>query len=173
MSDARSFVMSTSILVVDDDADTADLLRDVLFRQGYEADVATSAEACLASLRARPATSWSPTFNMGDVSGIELCRHIRAEFPGTTPILVTGEVALQPAVAAIQAGTYDYLTKPVKADVLDVAVARAAEHVALEREVRRLREEVPRSTEGIAGSSQGIVEVRSLVERVAGTARPY
>ena len=69
--------------------------------------------------------------------------------------MVTGHGGLDTAIAAIRAGAYDFITKPVKVDALAIAVGRAIEHLALQREVKRLRSAADRDVpiDGIAGNS--------------------
>jgi two-component system response regulator HydG len=71
-------------------------------------------------------------------------------------------------VAAIRAGAYDFLEKPIEAKLLELSMARATQHFALQVEVKRLRERVEVSVEpgALLGSSQGIKDVRELVARV-------
>jgi two-component system response regulator HydG len=107
---------------------------------------------------------------MAGISGIELCRRIVDLHPGTLPIVITGEAGVETAVAAIRAGAYDYITKPIKFDVLAIAVARALEHLSLTRELKLLRSAVvkDRPRHGIIGNSPAIRETVEMIERVAG-----
>ena len=132
--------MHGTILVVDDDVDTAALLRDGLHKRGFAADAVHSAEACLEQLRARPLDVVITDVTMAAISGIELCERIAREYPDTLSIVITGATGLDTAIAAIRAGAFDYITKPIKADVVAIAAARAVEHVTLKRELARLRD---------------------------------
>ena len=76
---------------------------------------------------------------MPGMSGIELCQELRERHPDLLPIVITGAGGLDTAIAAIRAGAYDFITKPVKVDALAIAVGRAIEHLALQRELKRLR----------------------------------
>ena len=51
--------------------------------------------------------------------------------------MLTGQGGLDTAIAAIRAGAYDFITKPVKVDALAISVGRAIEHLSLRREVKR------------------------------------
>jgi two-component system response regulator HydG len=105
---------------------------------------------------------------MTGMSGIELCQELRQRYPDLLPLVLTGQGGLDTAIAAIRAGAYDFITKPVKVDALAIAVGRALEHLSLRREVRRLRiadRELP--IDGIAGSSPAIRETIEMIRRVA------
>src|SRR5690242_360684 len=106
---------------------------------------------------------------MAGISGIELCTELRQRHPDLLPIVLTGQGGLDTAIAAIRAGAYDFITKPVKVDALAIAVGRAIEHLSLKREVKRLRSAADRDVpiDGIAGNSPAIRETIEMIRRVA------
>jgi len=158
-----------TILIVDDDEDTAILLRDSLRKRGFPVDAVNSAQQCLEYLRTDPADVVVTDVQMTGMSGIELCQELRQRYPDLLPLVLTGQGGLDTAIAAIRAGAYDFITKPVKVDALAIAVGRALEHLNLKREVKRLRDyqqkELP--IDGIAGSSPAIRETIEMIRRVA------
>jgi len=168
--------MSTSraaarILIVDDEEDTALLLRDALRRRGFTADAVLSAADCLAYMRRDPVDVVISDVQMPGMSGIELCDQLYRRYPDCAPIVLTGYGQLDTAVAALRAGAWDFLTKPVKTEVLEVAIDRALEHFALQREVKRL--ELQRAStepiEGMLGESTAIRELQRMIRRIAAT----
>ena len=162
--------MNATLHIVDDDVDTAELMRAALKKHGYDVEVSYSAKGCLDRLRAIAADVVVTDVRMPDMTGIELCQQLRDRFPDLLTIVITGESALDSAIAAIRAGAYDFITKPVKADVLAIAVARAVEHLSVKREVTRLRDERKRAPQGgIAGTSPAIRETIEMISRVAGS----
>jgi two-component system response regulator HydG len=158
-----------TILIVDDDEDTATLLRDSLRKRGFDVDAVNSAAQCLEHLRSNPADVVVTDVQMTGMSGIELCQQLRERFPDLLPIVLTGQGGLDTAIAAIRAGAYDFITKPVKIDALAIAVGRALEHLTLQREVKRLRTAANADApiDGIAGSSPAIRETIEMIRRVA------
>ena len=106
---------------------------------------------------------------MSGMSGIELCQELRQRHPDLLPIVLTGQGGLETAIAAIRAGAYDFITKPVKVDALAIAVGRALEHLSLKREVKRLRSAADRDVpiDGIVGNSPAIRETIEMIRRVA------
>jgi two-component system, NtrC family, response regulator AtoC len=161
--------MPDSILIVEDDRDMADLIREALRRRKLDARVASSAQACLDELRVRPAALVITDVKMEGMSGIELCEVLHRDHPDVLSIVITGAAGLETAVAAIRAGAYDYITKPVKLDVLVIAVERAMQHLSIQRELRRLRVEVSGAAppDAIVGSSPAIRATVEMVARVA------
>jgi two-component system response regulator AtoC len=132
------------ILVVDDNEDTAGLLRDLLRKRGFDATAVSSGPQCLERLGTHPADVVVTDVQMPGMSGLDLCATLRERHPDLLPIVVTGQSDLETAIVAIRAGAYDFITKPVKIDAVEIAVSRALEHLALKREVKRLRAAVDR-----------------------------
>ena len=160
--------MSRPILIVEDDPDTAELVRAALQRRGFDARAVYTAADCLEQLRRHPADVVIADVDLGGSSGIDLCAALRRHQPDIVSIVLTGASGLDTAIAAIRAGAYDYITKPVRVDVLAVAVERAVAYVSLKRELTRLR--VAASTvppDAIAGSSAAIRATTEMIARVA------
>ncbi|MBL0212314.1 MAG: sigma-54-dependent Fis family transcriptional regulator [Myxococcales bacterium] len=159
------------ILIVDDDEDTAMLLRDALRVRGFTVDAVFSAVACLAYLRQDPVDVVISDVQMPGMTGIELCEQLYRRYPDCAPIVLTGFGQLDTAISALRAGAWDFLTKPVKTDVLEVAIDRALEHFALQREVKRLtrQSESSEPIEDMLGESSAIRELQRMIRTIAAT----
>jgi DNA-binding NtrC family response regulator len=162
--------MNESILIVDDDSDTAALLAEALCRFGFKADSVTSAEACLARVRDEPIDLVVTDAQMPGMSGVALCGVLHERHPDLLPIVLTGVGDLEMAIGAIRAGAYDFLVKPIKVEVLLVAIRRALEHLLVKREVKRLRV-VARTApiDQLAGTSEALRKTTEMVRQVADT----
>ncbi|MDQ3364032.1 MAG: sigma-54 dependent transcriptional regulator [Myxococcota bacterium] len=160
---------SARILVIDDEEDTAMLLRDVLRKRGFECDAVYSGPQALDYLRREPVDVVVTDVQMPQMTGIELCAQLYQRYPDVAPIVLTGYGRLDVAIAAMRAGAYDFINKPVKSDALEVAVRRAVDHFALQREVKRLTNarvsDAP--IEGLVGDSPPIRELAHVIRRVA------
>ncbi len=159
----------TRVLVVDDEENLRLVLRTLLKKNGYEVEVAESAEAALAVLDA-----FDPGFVLADVrmpgmSGIELCAELRARSSEATVIVMSAFGSVDLALEAMNAGAYDYVSKPFKQDEVLLALRKAEEREALRRENRRLREAVRRSHElaEMLGKSDAMQKVFRTIEKVA------
>ncbi len=161
--------MTDSILVVDDDDDTRLLLTESLRRRGFRVDSVSSAAACLERVRDRNIDLVITDVQMPGLSGLALCVELRERHPEVLSIVLTGIGDLDTAIAAIRAGAYDFLTKPLKSDVLEVAVRRALDHLSIVRTVKRLRADADQDQPipGIIGVSAALREMTRLVRRVA------
>ena len=160
--------MGGHILVVDDDRDTAEVLREGLGKRGFSADAAVSAEDALVRLRESEYDVVVTDVQLGALSGIELCQRVAESRPDVPVIVVTGFGSMETAIAAIRAGAYDFITKPIAMDALVIALGRAVGHRQLKSEVRRLREAVASRQGGaIVGESPAVRRLLDLIEQVA------
>jgi DNA-binding NtrC family response regulator len=158
--------MHGTVQIVDDDADTAALLQSALTKRGFETYTVRSAEESLEQLKTHKTDIVVTDIHMGAMSGIDLCAHVRRDHPDTLALVITGAADLATAIAAIQAGAYDYIAKPVSAEALAIVVSRGIDHLMLKRELARLRERtVP--AHGISGSTPAIQKTIDMIARVA------
>jgi two-component system, OmpR family, response regulator RegX3 len=101
----------TDILVVEDEEALADTIRYGLEREGYEVSVVTDGRAALERFRAdRPALVILDLM-LPELSGLDVCRAIRAE-PDAPIVIVTAKDAEADKVAGLELGADDYVTKP-------------------------------------------------------------
>jgi two-component system response regulator HydG len=161
--------MNGTILIVDDEEDTAALLCDLLRKRGFDVAAVSSGQQCLEQLRGHPADVVMTDVQMPGMSGIELCATLRERHPDLLPIIITGQHDLETAIAAIRAGAFDFIVKPLKIEAVELAISRTLEHLALKREVKRLRAVVHRdeTIDGIAGNSRAIRAMVEMIQRVA------
>ncbi|HEV7559101.1 MAG TPA: sigma 54-interacting transcriptional regulator, partial [Kofleriaceae bacterium] len=164
-------LMKGTILVVDDDAEVANLLRGLLCKHGFAATAVSSGPQCLDWMEAWPVDVVVTDVQMPGMSGIELCVKLRERHPDVLSLVVTGKSDVETAIAAIRAGAYDFITKPVVVDTVMLAVSRAVEHLAIKRELARLRGADRRrhTPDRFPGDSPGIRAMVELIERVANT----
>ena len=160
--------MTRTVLIVEDEPETATLLADSLRRRGFRVDAVYSGEACLEYLKTERVDVVVTDVRMPGMSGIDLCKILRESHPDLLPLVITGVGGLETVVESIRAGAYDYITKPVKVDALEIAVGRAIDHLELQRELKRLRTaNAAMAIEGIAGESDAIKETVAMIRRVA------
>jgi DNA-binding NtrC family response regulator len=113
------------ILLVEDDLENNRLLKEVLQRWGYAVlDVARGADAVLLAARERFDLVLAD-IRMPDVDGLQVLRAFRKEQPGTPVVMMTGFGSVETAVEAINAGAFDYLSKPFKFDEIRLTLQRA------------------------------------------------
>jgi DNA-binding response OmpR family regulator len=110
--------MKGSVLCVDDDQDTCEMLTLLLGQAGYLVEHALSVSDGLAKARRGGFALILLDWGFGDGTGLDLCRQIRV-FDSSTPIVFyTGEIDENAVALAMQAGAQEYLIKPVAVDKL-------------------------------------------------------
>jgi two-component system response regulator PilR (NtrC family) len=116
---------SPRILVVDDEADLRELLEITFIKMGLDVDTADCLGAARASLASREYALVLVDMRLPDGLGIELVREVTAS-PKPVPIAVlTAFGSTDNAVAALKAGAFDYLSKPVRLEELRMMVQSA------------------------------------------------
>ena len=157
------------LLVVDDDAVTRDLLREVFEKEGFEVSLAASGEEALQALAKTAFPLVLSDIRMLGIDGIELLARVRKQRPETFVILMTGFGNLEGAVRAIQEGAYDYISKPFKIQELKNLVARAHKQWKQLREAGAPAASEPMRFEKrtLIGHSPMIVEVYKNLARAA------
>jgi two-component system NtrC family response regulator len=159
------------ILIVDDDDGLRQVTHTQLEREGYETSSALSAEEAFPLLESAPQQLVITDLNLPGMSGLELLKQIRMEYPETAVIVMTAFGTIQSAVEAMKAGAYDYITKPIHPYELKAIVKRSLDHHRLLEEVQVLRSALDRKYgfEEIIGSSPVLLEALDVAARIAST----
>jgi two-component system NtrC family response regulator len=161
--------MNPNLLVVDDEDSLRRVTQVRLLQAGYATDTAKDGEEALALLSRKSYALVITDMRMPGMSGLDLLRRIRAEFPETAVVVVTAFGTIESAVEAIKAGAYDYLTKPIEANALLLVVERALEHLRMRQEIHALRSSLDKKYgfEQIIGKSPALLYVLDVAARAA------
>ena len=100
------------LLMIDDDARLAAMVRDYLAASGFAVDVAADAASGVAALRSRPAELLILDLMLPDGDGLEVCRRLRAEGFGMPILMLTAKGDPIERVIGLEIGADDYLPKP-------------------------------------------------------------
>ena len=158
-----------SILIVDDDSDMRNLLRDVLLDQSYQVETAQEGQEALQKLSKQPFSIVLTDLRMKGMDGLELLQEVTKKHQECNLIMMTAFGTVETAVEAMRQGAFDYLTKPIKTDELLVTIDKAMREAQLRREVEHLRMQVRHefSFDQILGKSKPMRDVFDLIRRVA------
>src|SRR4051812_42841424 len=163
-AERRGASHSAQVLVVDDEPDIRELLERTLIKMGLGvASVGTVAEAkerlkderfdlCLTDMR------------LGDGEGLELVRHIAALSADLPVAVITAYGSADNAVAALKAGAFDYVSKPVGLEQLRALIKSALSLPG--------RAEAPAKGQQLLGDSAPLQHVRALIAKLARTQAP-
>jgi DNA-binding NtrC family response regulator len=174
----------SEVLIVDDDHNFRETLRELLTDAGYQTLVATNAEDATALLQTASPDLTLCDWKMPGGDGEQFLKSLQSEGLLTTmPVIIltahgTGPKAMQ----AMQLGAYDFITKPLDIDQALATVARALRQMELQREVELLRqqrfrdrslEDINAPEEGLKpqliGNSPAWIEIFKNIGRVAAT----
>jgi len=162
-----------TILVVDDQPDFAKGLARLIGSRhpSLEVVLAHDGAQALAVLEQRGPGLMFTDLRMPGISGQELLERALRLDPMLTVVMLTAHGDVGSAVAALKAGAYDFLTKPVEPEDLFLALEKALERARLLSENRRLRESVAEAEtwRELIGESPGIVRLKQTVGAVAGS----
>jgi DNA-binding NtrC family response regulator len=156
------------LLVIDDEQAQRDTLAGFLRKQGYSVSVAANGQEGLEQARKNALDLVITDLRMPVLGGLELLSALREEQPHLGVIIVTAYGDMETVVAAMRAGAFTFLAKPLDLDQLLVNIERALERRTLIMENASLKEALSErsSIEGIIAGSGEMEEVLNLVARV-------
>lgn len=153
------------VLVVDDESDIRELLDMTLARMGLACDCAANITEARHLLEQHPYRLCLTDMRMPDGDGIDLVRYIETACPTVPVAVITAHGSTENAVAALKAGAFDYLSKPVSLAQLRTLVKSA---LALPE----TRETPPGRECALIGNSPPMVGIRSMIAKVARSEAP-
>jgi DNA-binding NtrC family response regulator len=161
--------MTEHVMIVDDDKNMCELIQTYLHKQGIPSSWYTSAEDAFYALKNKDFDVVLTDLRMTGTSGIELCEQITESRPDIPVIVMTAFGSLESAVAAIRAGAYDFVTKPIEMDILALTLTRALSYRALQEKIKFLSDSLKRSQrfDEIIGESSPMKKMFGLIERIA------
>ena len=160
-------------LVVDDDADTREMLSRVLVGEGYSVAAADSLRTARAQLGRRTPDVILVDLHLPDGDGIVLARELERPL-ATDIVLVTGHASLDSAIEGLRLGASDYLTKPINVERLTQFLRRQPRASDLKQEIGELRDELRQAGRfgHLLGASPAMQELYDRIARVAPTSAP-
>lgn len=123
------------ILVIDDEQQIRRLLLTLLSDR-YDCCEAESAEQALKALNENHFDLVISDLQMSGMSGLELLRHLHSAAPDCVALMISGQSNIESAIAAMRAGAFDYITKPLDIRHVEAAIERALKQSFLLTEQR-------------------------------------
>jgi len=160
------------VLLVDDSADTLEVLQRNLAGRGYEVEAVLSAVEAMQALAAKSVDIVVTDLKMPGMNGLDLVRHVRENYKDTEVLMITGYPSVEGAVEAVRSGAHDFLSKPFTAAELRNAVQNALTKLEARRAAGRRAVEAAVAWAGLIGDSGGMRRVFQAIARVAPTAAP-
>lgn len=129
-----------TILIVEDEEQSRELLRSVLTHAGYDCATAKDAAEARVALKEKAFAIVLTDMMMPGESGLDLIRHVAEEHPDTASVMVTGVDDPQLAESALEVGAYGYIMKPFETNEIVVTLSNALQRRSLEIANREHRE---------------------------------
>ena len=164
----RALATLPRVLVVDDEADIRELVDLTLSRMGLAADCAGTVAEAIGLLKANRYVLCLTDMRLPDGEGLEIVRFVAAESPQTPVAVITAFGSADNAVAALKAGAFDYLAKPVGLDALRTLV-RSCLPLSVDAAVALPTE---LADGGLIGQSEAMGQVRLMIGKLARTQAP-
>ncbi|MBC2705392.1 response regulator, partial [Desulfobacula sp.] len=131
-----------TILVVDDEPNYLIVLTELLKDEGFEVFSAQNGKEAFDIVLGTDLDLVVTDMQMPVMDGLELIKAVKSHNKDLPIIMITAYGEVEKAVKAMQAGAFNYLTKPFENDELVVSIKKAIEHYLLAKENKRLRNEV-------------------------------
>jgi DNA-binding NtrC family response regulator len=161
---------SASVLVVDDDATTRDLLNELLSAEGHLVVTSGSGEEALEIGRRQSFHVIISDMKLGsNLNGLDVLRTYKAIQPESEVILITAFGSMETAIEAVKAGAFDYLSKPFKLEEVVLLVGRALRNRSLINENRNLKRQLGTQAQNtmLVGRSPVMLEIYKKIAMVS------
>ena len=144
-------------------------LAGFLKKRGYATATASAGSAGIAYVAKHQVDVVLTDFRMPDKSGLEVLEAIKALNPTVDVVLMTAYGTIETAVEAMKTGAFDYLTKPIDLDELELLLTKIQQHRYLVSENERLRELLAERYQlhNLIYQSREMAEVASTAARIA------
>jgi DNA-binding NtrC family response regulator len=161
--------MKFTILTIDDEENIRNGLADNFELEGYIVKQASNGKDGLNLIKKGDIDLVITDLRMDGISGEEVVRNVVTENPSIPVIVLTGHGSIEDAAAAIKAGAYDFLTKPLDLDHLNQIVKNALKGRELAEQKKQLQSQLRRqqSFDLMIGKSSELNKVYTLISKVA------
>jgi DNA-binding NtrC family response regulator len=160
------------ILIVDDEKLVRWALNQKCAEFGYQCIEAENGQAGLQALQTESVDAVLLDVHLPDMSGIQVLEKLKQAGETRSIIMMTADPQLDDVKAALRLGAYDFVSKPINFDELNITLQNALEAGSLRTEVESLRDEVRRRAgyHDVIGVSRKITELMKFVYKVASSA---
>lgn len=162
--------MGYDILVVDDEADIREVIKDLLEDEGYSVRTAADGPSAVEQINNRRPSLVILDIWLGDsrFDGMKVLDVLCRDHPNVPAIMMSGHGNIQTAVAAIKQGAYDFMEKPFKSDRLLLVIKRAIESARLKQQNQEMRSQIV-TEDSLIGNSAFVSQMHQTIQKVGPT----
>lgn len=144
------------------------MVDNYLTREGYDVTLVNSGLEALNLLRDKSFDIVFTDFKMPQITGIELLAAIKEYRPDTEVIIVTGHGTMESAIQAMKIGSYDYVQKPFKLEILKLIIDRIIEEKKFKEENVRLKTRLKQRHryKALVGISLPMLEIYEIIDQM-------
>ena len=160
--------MSTEILIIDDNPDIRNILRDLIMEAGYKTRVAANYNQALTEIDKKlpDVAIIDVKLDKGDNDGIELLSHIKSKNKDIPVIIISGHANIEMAIKSLKSGAFEFLEKPFDEERLMNFVKRAVENFNLKNQNKELETKLFHSFD-LIGKSQNIEKIKEQINKLS------
>lgn len=161
--------MKKRILLVDDEKNILKVMSASLKKEGYDVETARSGEEAIGKIGNNRYNLVITDYKLPRINGLDLLQELKSKDPELPIIILTAYGTIEKAVEAMKKGAYNYLTKPINLEELNIVVSDAIERYALIEENKALRQRLldKYSFDNIIGKSPALEEVFKMIRMVS------
>jgi len=157
------------LLVVDDNASICEILSEAFNEKGYKTDICESGDKAVELLRKNAYDILITDLKMSGISGIDLLKYVKLNYPFTEVIIITAYGTIDAAVEAMRAGAFDFIVKPFQINEIEKKIENIARQIRLSLNNEYLQAEIEGifDYKQIIGNSRGIKRALADIAKVA------
>ncbi|MFN3693757.1 MAG: sigma-54-dependent transcriptional regulator [Ignavibacterium sp.] len=158
-----------SILIIDDEQSQREVLKGYLEKKNFRVITASSGSEGLDVVNKEQVDIVLSDYKMPDKTGIEVLEEVKRINPEISFVLMTAYGTIENAVKAMRLGAYDYLSKPIDLDELELLLEKIIENKNLKSEISFLKQQLQEKfkIDSFVSSSPKMQEVLSVAARAA------
>ena len=160
--------MSTEILIIDDNSDIRNILKDLINDAGFKTRVAANYNQALSEIDKKlpDVAIIDVKLDKGDNDGIELLTHIKKKNKDIPVIIISGHANIEMAIKSLKNGAFEFIQKPFDQNRLMNFVNRAVENFKLKNQNKELETKLFHSYE-LIGESQNIQKIKDQINKLS------
>ena len=160
--------MSAEILIIDDNSDIREILKDLIMEAGYTTRLAANYNQALSEIDKKlpDVAIIDVKLDKGDNDGIELLNHIKNKNINIPVIIISGHANIDMAIKSLKAGAFEFIQKPFDKERLLNFIRRAVENLNLKIQNENLENKLFHTFD-LIGKSQNILSIKDQIEKVS------
>ena len=160
--------MPVEILIIDDNPDIRNIIKDLIDEAGFKTRVAANYNQALTEIDKKlpEVAIIDVKLDKGDNDGIELLSHIKKKNKDIPVIIISGHANIEMAIKSLKSGAFEFIQKPFDQERLMNFVNRAVENYNLIKENKNLQTKLFHSFD-LIGSSQNIVKIKDQIDKLS------